>query len=72
VVTVQDNGVGMPQDVLERALEPFFTTKAAGTGLGLAISQRIVLAHRGDLEIESRPQEGTRVRVSLPLDPGGL
>jgi signal transduction histidine kinase len=72
VVTVQDNGPGMPPDVLERALEPFFTTKAAGTGLGLAISQRIVLAHRGDLEIESRPQEGTRMRVSLPLDPGGL
>jgi signal transduction histidine kinase len=72
VVTVRDNGVGMPQDVLERALVPFFTTKAAGTGLGLAISQRIVLAHRGTLEIESRPQEGTRVRVSLPPDPRGL
>jgi PAS domain S-box-containing protein len=65
---VEDNGTGMPQDVLDRALDPFFTTKpqGRGTGLGLAIVYRTVQAHGGQLSIHSAPGEGTRVRMRFP------
>ncbi|HPO29952.1 MAG TPA: ATP-binding protein [Candidatus Hydrogenedentes bacterium] len=45
---------------------PFYTTKAQGTGLGLAFSAKIVEAHGGRFEVDSRPGEGTEVRVFLP------
>ena len=57
-------------DVLERVFEPFFTTKRAGSGLGLPTVHRIVENHGGSLALESRPGEGTTVRVRLP-DAGG-
>ncbi len=63
---VEDNGVGMGAAVLARVYEPFFTTKARGTGLGLSICKRIVEAHGGRLEIESKLGTGTRVAVELP------
>lgn len=63
---VQDFGSGMPPEVKERALEPFFTTKAKGTGLGLAICCRIVASHHGTILIDSKPGEGTTVCVELP------
>jgi signal transduction histidine kinase len=66
LVTVADTGQGMTPDVQARAKVPFFTTRASGTGLGLAIVARIVEAHAGDLEIESREGAGTTVRVFLP------
>ncbi len=66
IVFVQDRGSGMPIDVLEQAMEPFYTTKAKGTGLGLAICRRIAEAHGGRIFIESRPGEGTTVSVELP------
>jgi signal transduction histidine kinase len=51
--------------------EPFFTTKAAGegTGLGLSISRKIVVAHGGELEVDSEMGRGTRFSVRLPLSP---
>jgi signal transduction histidine kinase len=66
---VSDDGAGMAPEVAARVLEPFFSTKPAerGTGLGLAIAQEIVKMHRGTLRIESRPQQGTQVTVSLPI-----
>jgi PAS domain S-box-containing protein len=67
-ITVADTGAGMSPEVLERVLEPFFTTKPVGqgTGLGLSIVHGIVLAHRGVLEIESQPGHGTTVTITLP------
>ncbi len=68
-VIVQDEGPGIPPDVLERVFEPFFTTKHRGTGLGLPTARRIVERHGGTLELASWPGTGTRVVVSLPLPP---
>ncbi|BDU73612.1 hybrid sensor histidine kinase/response regulator [Mesoterricola silvestris] len=68
VLDVEDTGEGMSEDVVERATEPFFTTKPAGkgTGLGLAMVYGTVEAHRGTLTLASRPGEGTQVRLSFP------
>src|SRR5262249_22107376 len=66
-LTVTDNGIGMPTDVRQRALEPFFTTKGLkGTGLGLSVSYGIVKSHGGDLDIDSSPGQGTTVSLRLP------
>jgi len=64
---VRDEGRGMSPEVIERAFEPFYTTKARGTGLGLSICRRIVEVHGGDIRLESKLGEGTRVIVALPI-----
>ena len=66
VVTIQDDGSGMPADVLERVFEPFFSTRPEGTGLGLPIARRIAAAHGGELELKSTPGVGTTATVRLP------
>ncbi|MFC7527443.1 ATP-binding protein [Actinoplanes sp. GCM10030250] len=69
VVSIADDGPGMPPEVRKRVFEPFFTTKAVGegTGLGLDISYRIVVnGHGGDISVESQPGD-TRFLVRLPL-----
>lgn len=68
VVEVVDTGVGMNQETLERAFDPFYTTKPPGhaTGLGLTVSHRVVSAHGGQLQIANAPA-GTRVVLRLPL-----
>ncbi|MFO0985105.1 MAG: PAS domain S-box protein [Planctomycetota bacterium] len=68
LITVTDTGHGMSPEVLERATEPFFTTKptGAGTGLGLAVIHGIVASHGGRLQIRSRVGQGTTVEVLLP------
>ncbi|WP_341208871.1 histidine kinase famiy protein [uncultured Sphingomonas sp.] len=73
VLQVEDNGEGMSPEVLERATEPFFTTKGTGkgTGLGLAMASGFVRQSGGRLEIESTPGEGTVVRMLFPvMQPG--
>lgn len=67
-LSVRDTGHGMPPEVAERAIEPFFTTKkeTGGTGLGLSMVYGFVRQHGGDLRIESRPQAGTAVTMVLP------
>ncbi|MEH3104234.1 MAG: histidine kinase famiy protein [Sphingomonas phyllosphaerae] len=69
VVQVEDNGAGMSPEVLERATEPFFTTKGTGkgTGLGLAMASGFVRQSGGRLEIESTPGKGTVVRMLFPV-----
>jgi signal transduction histidine kinase len=71
VIEVADTGTGIPPELLPRVTEPFFTTKpeGKGTGLGLAICRRIVRQHQGTIEVESRPGEGTTVRIALPVRP---
>lgn len=66
-LTVQDDGPGMPPEVLSRATEPFFTTKASGTGLGLALARSFADRSGGDLTICSEPGRGTAVSVFLPI-----
>lgn len=67
IISVGDEGGGMPPAVLAKIYEPFFSTKEAGTGLGLAISYSIVTAHGGHLEVESQPDQGTCFIVYLPV-----
>ena len=69
VVTIRDNGTGMPDDVIEKIFNPFFTTKPTdqGTGLGLAISNDIVRSHGGTIVVESKDGEYTQMTVQLPL-----
>jgi len=66
VVHIADTGVGISPEDLAHIFEPFFTRKPHGTGLGLTIARRILLQHRGELLIESRPGHGTRCTVRLP------
>jgi len=69
---VRDTGCGIPADILPHVFEPFFTTKRGkGTGLGLSITRNYVHSHGGDIEVESIPETGTTVRVTLPVQQAG-
>lgn len=65
IISVSDTGIGMPPDALERATEPFYTTRSQGTGLGLSISKRLVQLNGGDLRIGSESDVGTRVSLTF-------
>ena len=69
-IIVEDNGIGIEEENLNRIFEPFFTTKekGKGTGLGLSISYGIVKEHGGDITVHSAVGQGTRFTVILPLD----
>ena len=69
-ISVEDNGVGMNDETLSRAFDLFFTTKPEGTGLGMALARAVVERHGGALAVQSRPGQGTRVLVRLPLEGG--
>ncbi|RMF71504.1 MAG: hypothetical protein D6744_17875 [Planctomycetota bacterium] len=68
-IRVIDEGVGMDEQTVQRAFEPFFTLKSKGTGLGLPICQKIVEAHGGEISVRSEPGLGTTVVVRLPQEP---
>ena len=65
-IEVRDTGVGIDPKNLDRIFDPYFTTKSSGTGLGLAIVQKIIEAHRGEIQVASTPGLGTTVSVILP------
>jgi signal transduction histidine kinase len=69
VLTIADDGDGIPEAVRKRIFDPFFTTKIVGkgTGLGLSIVQGIVRAHGGEIQVESVLKAGTTFTISLPL-----
>jgi PAS domain S-box-containing protein len=66
-IGISDTGGGIPQELMNRIFEPFYTTKKKGSGLGLMIVQRIVQAHGGRIELESQVDRGTTFRIWLPL-----
>lgn len=68
-LTVRDSGCGMNRETMARIFEPFFTTKAIGkgTGLGLAVVHGIVHRHHGFVDVKSRPGEGSRFHIYLPV-----
>jgi signal transduction histidine kinase len=71
IVSVADDGCGIPPELIDRIFDPFFTTKpvGVGTGLGLGIAHQIVSSHGGEIQVESTPGTGTVFRVRLPVAP---
>jgi signal transduction histidine kinase len=69
VITVEDSGAGVDQDLVDRFFEPFFTTRSDGTGLGLAIVRRLTEGHGGKISIENGRPSGAIVTVRLPIEP---
>ncbi|MBF0267723.1 MAG: HAMP domain-containing histidine kinase [Alphaproteobacteria bacterium] len=66
VIEVEDNGSGIPEDVLAHLFDPFFTTRSSGTGLGLWVTYRLVSRMNGEIEVESEPGKGSLFRVKVP------
>ena len=69
-IKVTDNGKGIPQSIVDKIFQPFFTTKPTGqgTGLGLSLSYDIIKAHGGEIKVESRVEEGTTFNIHLPIN----
>jgi signal transduction histidine kinase len=68
-ISVKDNGTGIPQKVVDKVFQPFFTTKPTGqgTGLGLSLSYDIMKAQGGELKVETKEGEGAEFIIQLPL-----
>ena len=66
-VTIEDTGAGMSDETISRAFDLFYTTKPDGTGLGMSIARSVVQLHGGELSVQSRLGQGTRVQVRLPV-----
>lgn len=66
IVRIHNDGASIPEELVEKVFEPYFTTKWSGTGLGLAMVKKIVQEHQGRITIESHPEEGTTVELRLP------
>ena len=64
--TIQDNGVGIPDEDLPYIFDPFFTTKAVGVGMGLCRARQIIAEHKGDLRIDGVQGIGTKVLIRIP------
>ena len=71
IIHFKDNGIGMSPDIKNKVFDPFFTTKEVGkgTGLGLSISYGIIESHKGRIDFYSEQNEGTEIKVFLPLKP---
>jgi signal transduction histidine kinase len=67
-ICVEDNGSGIPQKVVDKIFQPFFTTKPTGqgTGLGLSLSYDIIKAHGGEIKVETKEGEGSKFVIELP------
>lgn len=68
ILEVEDTGNGIPQEDMKKLFIPFHSTKPSGSGLGLAVSKKIVDDHAGSIEVESKPNEGTKFIIQLPLN----
>lgn len=67
-LVVEDNGRGLPRELMDRLTEPYVTTRAKGTGLGLAIVKKIMEDHGGSLVLEDRPEGGARAELVFPAE----
>ncbi|HZG17640.1 MAG TPA: PAS domain S-box protein [Candidatus Bathyarchaeia archaeon] len=67
IIQFIDSGCGIPEEMIRRLGEPFFTTKDSGTGLGFMVSRKIIENHQGSIRLTSQPNQGTTVEVALPL-----
>ena len=69
LISVKDNGNGIPQKILDKIFQPFFTTKADRTGnrVGSILGYDIVKAHGGELKVETKEGEGSEFMISLPI-----
>jgi signal transduction histidine kinase len=69
IISIRDNGKGMPEAIRKKIFDPFFTTKevGSGTGLGLSISHGIIKKHKGNIRVISEPGEGSEFIISLPV-----
>ena len=65
-ISIEDNGPGMSREVMDRVLEPFFTTKEEGTGLGLSIADRILKEHGGHLLVDTKEGSGSVFIIIIP------
>jgi signal transduction histidine kinase len=68
-IRIEDNGNGIPQKIVDKIFQPFFTTKPTGqgTGLGLSLSYDIIKAHGGEVKVESKEGEGAKFVIELPI-----
>lgn len=66
IISISDNGTGISPEQMGSLFEPYHTTKSSGTGLGLLIVRRIIREHGGEIEIQSRPDEGSLILIRLP------
>jgi len=73
IVTInfEDEGQGIPKEVIDKIWDPFFTTKEMGTGLGLGVVKNLIESHGGNIQIYNRSQGGTRVTIELPVEQNG-
>ena len=69
VISISDTGSGIPEAIMNKLFDPFYTTKpiGKGTGLGLSISHGIIEEHGGKIEVESTVNQGSTFRVALPI-----
>lgn len=67
-VTIEDTGVGIPEEKVGKVFDPFFTTKSKGLGLGLALTKRVIEEHKGKIDFKSREGEGSTVVMLLPME----
>ena len=67
-ISVEDNGNGIPKNIIDKIFQPFFTTKPTGqgTGLGLSLAYDIIKAHGGEIKVETGENEGAEFTVLLP------
>jgi signal transduction histidine kinase len=74
MITVKDNGKGIPSNIKDKIFQPFFTTKPTGegTGLGLSLSYDIAKAHGGTLTLETQEGEGSMFILNIPLTPNDV
>jgi signal transduction histidine kinase len=67
LLTIKDNGIGIPNENLKRIFDPFFTTKQEGTGLGLSIAHKILEQHNALIDVKSKEGKGTIFFLRFPI-----
>jgi signal transduction histidine kinase len=72
VAEIQDQGMGIPEEMREKIFTLYFTTKKAGSGIGLAMAYRVMQLHHGFVDFRPAPERGTTFELSLPLQPAGF